>query len=145
METFHAPYFHFCLELALVNARWAVCLLSCTNGCRKRSFHLNLSSKRIVRTDNMRPKLTTPKSSSVVKGLNRGSHSGFSSSPSTSEVPGSILLPGTFSLDADQLSHNADFCMPQLLIVEENPVSQYPTIPASFHFMFSLEFGSLYL
>ena len=25
---------------ALVNDRWAICLLSCTNGCRKRSFHL---------------------------------------------------------------------------------------------------------
>ena len=25
---------------ALVNAGWAICLLSCTNGCRKRSFHL---------------------------------------------------------------------------------------------------------
>ena len=25
---------------ALVNDGWAICLLSCTNGCRKRSFHL---------------------------------------------------------------------------------------------------------
>ena len=25
---------------ALVNDRWAICLLSCINGCRKRSFHL---------------------------------------------------------------------------------------------------------
>ena len=25
---------------ALVNDRWAICLLSCTNGCRKCSFHL---------------------------------------------------------------------------------------------------------
>ena len=25
---------------ALVNDGWAICLLSCRNGCRKRSFHL---------------------------------------------------------------------------------------------------------
>ena len=28
------------VEKALVNARWTICLLSCTNRRRKRSFHL---------------------------------------------------------------------------------------------------------